>query len=169
MTPGLLHLGLVACAQGNYERATALLEEGLALSRELGDLLDVGWSLRGLADVAREQGAFDRSMELYRTSVTLHRERDYLPGLLESLVGLARLAMRRRQSGRAVRLFAAVKTLRDGLGRPPLPVERVRLDEEIAALRARLDEETFMLAWAEGQSLQLDGAIAAAIALGSDE
>ena len=159
MTPALNHLGLVACAAGDYERATALLEEGLALSRELGDLLDTGWSLRALADVAREQGAHDRAMELYRASVTLHRERDYLPGLAESLVGLARLAMRRSQPERGVRLFAAVTTLRDGMGRPPLPVERARLDEEIASLRAQLCDETFTRVWAEGQALPLDRAI----------
>ena len=160
MTPGLNHLGLVACAQGDFERATALLEEGLALSRELGDLLDVGWSLRGLADVARERGEYDRAMELYRDSVALHREREYLVGLGQSLVGLARLAMRRDQSERAVRLFAAVTTLRDGMGRPPLPVERAKLDEEIASLRARLGDEAFAMVWAEGQMLPLDSAIA---------
>jgi non-specific serine/threonine protein kinase len=51
------------------------------------------------------------------------------------------------------------------MGRPPLPVERARLDQEIATLRARLGDEYFAMVWEEGQTLPLDRAIACGLDL----
>jgi tetratricopeptide (TPR) repeat protein len=52
----LRELGLVQREQGNFERATILFEEGLALHRASGDRVSMALELLGLSDVARDQG-----------------------------------------------------------------------------------------------------------------
>jgi predicted ATPase/DNA-binding CsgD family transcriptional regulator len=50
------HLAALALANGDYARATALLEENLALSREAGNQTALCWALGGLAELACLQG-----------------------------------------------------------------------------------------------------------------
>ncbi len=50
------HLAALALAHGDSARATALLEENLALSREAGNLTALCWALAGLAELAGLQG-----------------------------------------------------------------------------------------------------------------
>ena len=51
-------------AQGDYEAARALLEESLAIFRELGDKRGIAWSLIGLAEVAQAQGDPEKARAL---------------------------------------------------------------------------------------------------------
>jgi predicted ATPase len=67
-------LGDVAGIRGDYERATELLEDALALHRESGDARDVAWSLAILAKVVVAQGDFERAKELYEEGLALSRE-----------------------------------------------------------------------------------------------
>ncbi len=49
------------------------------------------------------------------------------------------------------------------IGAPLPPVDRRRYDVAIADIRAQLDEPTFAAAWAEGQAMTLEQAIAYAL------
>jgi DNA-binding NarL/FixJ family response regulator len=62
----------------------------------------------------------------------------------------------------AARLYGAASSLRTLLGAPLPPVERLSYQEYVAMLRAQLGEPAFGNAWAEGQALTLEEAIAEA-------
>ena len=59
MAAALGNLGLIARDQGDADVAEGYLEQSLALWRELGDRVGIGWALTGLAMVARAQGRLD--------------------------------------------------------------------------------------------------------------
>ncbi len=48
-----------------------------------------------------------------------------------------------------------------------LPADRRQLDQHLGAVRARLGEPAFASAWAEGEALTVDEAVAASLELGA--
>src|SRR5260370_19047150 len=60
----------------------------------------------------------------------------------------------------AVRLLAAAAALRDSLGAPLPPVCRADYERFLVAARAKLGEQAFVVAWAEGQSMTWEQALA---------
>jgi predicted ATPase/class 3 adenylate cyclase/Tfp pilus assembly protein PilF len=71
----LVSLGHVALNREDYERATQLFEESLALSREKRDTWGVALSLMGQAIVSHDRGDSQRATELFEESMDLLRER----------------------------------------------------------------------------------------------
>ena len=67
---------------------------------------------------------------------------------------------------RAARLFGAAEALREKIAMPMDPQERVEYDQQVAALRGRMDEEAFTSAWREGRALNMEQAISYAISDG---
>jgi hypothetical protein len=70
----------------------------------------------------------------------------------------------RRQPERAARLFGAAEALHEAIGKPLPPFLRADYDRDVAAVHAQLDDATFDAAWAAGQALSLEQAIAEALA-----
>ena len=64
-------LGNVACAQGSYGRATALLKEALVLFQELSDKQGIAYGLESLARVACAQGQPERGTRLCAAAATV--------------------------------------------------------------------------------------------------
>jgi len=62
----------------------------------------------------------------------------------------------------AARLWSAAEALRHTIGAPLAPAERLFYEPRRAAVRARVNETTFRAAWAEGQAMPLEQAIACA-------
>jgi predicted ATPase/class 3 adenylate cyclase len=67
-------LGEAARLRGEHERATALIEESLAVHREAGDSRGIAWSLGSLANAAADRGDHERANELYEEGLALSRE-----------------------------------------------------------------------------------------------
>ena len=87
-------------------------------------------------------------------------DRRFIAGCLSGLAAVAAP----RQPERAARLFGAADALREAMGSPQLrTVEHRSYDDDMAALRAHLDEETFAAAWADGQAMAMERAIACAL------
>ncbi len=74
--------------------------------------------------------------------------------------GLAFVVAEQGETSWAVRLLAAAAALRDSLGAPLPPVSRADYERCVAAARAQLGEQAFALAWAEGQSMTWEQALA---------
>jgi class 3 adenylate cyclase len=66
--------GMFAWHRGDYEQATALHAEALALSREPGDERTVGYALRNLGEVAQHRGEYRRAAKLGMESLSVFRE-----------------------------------------------------------------------------------------------
>ena len=67
------------------------------------------------------------------------------------------------QPERAVRLFGAAAALLDTLKASLAPADRNDYERTVATLRAQLGTQRFTAAWADGQALTLEQAIAYAI------
>jgi len=85
-------LALVLTEQGAYARATALCEECLAMTRELGDVEGSGVALLSLADVARDQGDAARVRAYGEESLALFQELGHPWAIGFSLNDLAQAA-----------------------------------------------------------------------------
>ncbi|MGE5378341.1 MAG: hypothetical protein ACM3XO_25055 [Bacteroidota bacterium] len=72
---------------------------------------------------------------------------------------MAFIAKAREQGERAVKLMSAAEALRDASRSPRTPKEEIEYDRELAGLRLGMDENTFTLLWAEGQSMSMDQAV----------
>ncbi len=162
------HLGLVAFRQGDYTRATALYMESAPLFREVGDKRGVAWNRLRLAYVVQAQGDCAQATMLYKESIVLCWELGDRLCIAYSLEGLARVAtapdttlLVREQ---AARLDGAATALRRVIGAPLAPNERADYDNTVADLRAVLGEAAFEAAWAEGEAMSVEQAVAAALA-----
>ena len=76
---------------------------------------------------------------------------------------MAWLAVAEGQPARAARLGGAAEALREALGAALHPVLHPGHDQAVQAMRAALGEEAFAAAWAEGQALPLEEAVALAL------
>jgi predicted ATPase len=159
----LNNLGEVAYAQGDYGRATVLYEESLALRRELSDKGGIALSLRNLGNVAYEQGDYGRARALHEESLALCREIGNKYNAAYCLEGLAAVVCAQGQPERGARLLGAAAALRAGIGTPLPPSERAAQERTVATARAALGEDAFAAAWAKGQTMPLEQAIAYAL------
>jgi tetratricopeptide (TPR) repeat protein len=149
--------------QGDYDRAIALLEEGLALQRALGDKGGIASSFANLAEIARYRSDYARATTLYKESLALYRDLGDRNRIVDCLEGLAVVAGAKQQAARAARLFGAAEVLRESIGMPVSPSDSADFDRNVAAARAQLDEAAFAAAWAAGRALPLEQAIVEAL------
>jgi predicted ATPase/DNA-binding CsgD family transcriptional regulator len=68
--------GHLAWSQGDLDRAQALREESLALSRQAGDKREIANALNGLGIVTRRRGNFEAARDLHEEALTVSRELD---------------------------------------------------------------------------------------------
>jgi hypothetical protein len=145
-----------------------VLEEGLALFRELGEKEGIAASLRNLGNVAYMQGDNERAAVLLHEALLLSRDigardvvaRDVVAVGLEQV---AWLAVARGQPERAARLAGAAEAVREALGVPLLLEQRAGHTQAVQAARSALGEEALATAWTTGRALALEEAIALAL------
>jgi non-specific serine/threonine protein kinase len=115
----------------------------------------------------QDQGDYARALVLYQESLALARLIENKEHIACCMVGLGGVAGALRQAERAARLLSAAETLLDtiGLSLAAWPEVRADFDRYVAVPRVHLSEEAFAAAWAEGQALTLDQAVAEALAV----
>jgi tetratricopeptide (TPR) repeat protein len=156
-------LGSMARLLGDQARARRLFAEAAGLMRP-GDpgLWPSQWIYP--ADLATDEGAYDEAGDLYRLALRHYRQLGSQPGLSFVVQRLGMLAIRMGNEHRGVRLVAATHDIGEGVLRvhaPELPHERrAALDRACAAL----GEAAFAAAWAAGEALTLEEAVAEALA-----
>jgi DNA-binding CsgD family transcriptional regulator len=158
----LTNLGMIRLSRGDVERAKELCEESLARRKTLVDKGGCAHTLTILGRIGLIQGDAERATACYQESLTLRQETGEKEGIATALEGLAAVAGMQGQPVRAVRLSGAASSLRILLGAPLTPIDRSSYELTVAAVRAVLDEPTFLNAWTEGQAMPLVEAIAEA-------
>jgi non-specific serine/threonine protein kinase len=164
----LRHLGLIARWRGEYERAAALLREAViaAEAQPRGAYRRAVNVVEGLAHLGRAaylQGDSPQAETAFRDALGVIRE-TRLGGqsLTDWLDGLAALEGARGQSARAAQLFGAAEAQWRASGAIRFAPDRPAYERELATVRAALHEEAFVAAWAEGQALSWEQAVALA-------
>jgi tetratricopeptide (TPR) repeat protein len=161
---GIAHLhsslGDVATARGDYEQARMLYSEGLAVFRTLGEQLGIADLLQGQGRVAYYQGDYERSRAHYREGLLLQRDLSGKLGAIAILEGLALVTAAEDQPQCAALLWGAAAARRETIRAPLAPKERAEQEQATATLRGALGEEAYADAWAVGQAMGLEEAIA---------
>jgi predicted ATPase/class 3 adenylate cyclase len=98
------------------QRATTLIEQSLALLREMGDTGSIASALSDLALVAFEQDDYEKAAALYNDSITLLRELDDSYHIAWALGGLGLVAQKMPDEKQAAALFEESLALRRELG-----------------------------------------------------
>lgn len=178
----LTHLAGTATQEGEIPLARALRTESAAIARAIGERSMLAVALTGLAVLARIEAKLDATASYLKQALTVAAELGYPYQVLPLLTELAGTAALTGVHARAARLFGAVaalqvatatddhdlvqqvSALRGSLGGWPqgAPAQHTGL----LMSRKSLGDEAFASAWAEGQSLSLEQAIA--YALGPD-
>lgn len=159
----LMNCGNARRALGDVNRGAALYEESLALARDLGDKQVVAMVLANLASIRHESGDRAGAAEYYTESIRLGRELDAQWLVSYGLEGIATLTATSSDLAIAAQVFGASAMLRDVIQVPLAPNESAAQVETIAGLRAGLGEAAFASAWAAGQRMTPEEAIAMAL------
>jgi hypothetical protein len=152
-------LGEVALTQGDPSAARRLLEQSLALYREIGGRVGSAHVLGLQGRVALLEGDAEQAAQLYAASLRIMWELSNRLGVASRLEGWAEVALAQDRPTRVARLCAAAAALREAIGAPQWPIQRARFDRTVAAARAQVDEAAFAAAWEEGRALPLEQVI----------
>jgi tetratricopeptide (TPR) repeat protein len=148
---------------GQRERAGALAEENLCRARSIGSEPLEAHALVELALYAREEGQADESLELLRRAVPILRDLGDVQGLLDGLSRFASVRAQARCPELAARLLSGSLALYEHVGLE-VPLYQAKRDEvTLGLIHEQLDEAALAEAWARGQALTLDEALALAL------
>jgi hypothetical protein len=136
------------------------------LNRAVGEQWAVAATLNDLGRLVLALGDVDSAQACYGESIALSRPSGACYNIAYGLEGLAAVALRRGWPHGAARIFRAAATLRDAAALPLAPIERPAYQCLEVALRDALGEADLERAWAEGQALTLEQAIAEALDTG---
>jgi predicted ATPase/class 3 adenylate cyclase len=159
----LLRLGDLDRLDGEFERAAARYREALALFLELGEDLEVASALHKTGQVVLRAGEVARASGLFRESLEIQYGRSNQQGIVECLAALAGAATAALEWERAAILFGSATALLERLGAPISPADRTVWQEQEAALRMRMEPQAWAAAWARGQGLTAEEAVALAM------
>ncbi|RIK44641.1 MAG: hypothetical protein DCC55_01895 [Chloroflexi bacterium] len=155
--------GIIARHQGDEQAAAAFFAQCLSVARDAGLQWFVALAYQDLGFLALQRGDDAGAMAHFRTSL----ERSAALGKRENLMSLSGcvgVAAKQGQLERAARLCGAVEALYASLDRRFRPLQQADYDHVTAAVRARRHEPSVSAAWAQGQAMSLDEAIAFALA-----
>jgi tetratricopeptide (TPR) repeat protein len=159
MAWSLNHQGDVARAQGDVPAARLVYEQGLEIFRAQNDGPGVATSLLDLGRLASEEGDHVRAQTLFAESLRLSRQLGRKWDVAGVLEEMARSAARQGAWERALRLAGAATSLRERIGAPLAPTEKVRLDADLDPARRVLPGAAATTAWMRGWATSPDEAI----------
>ncbi|MCJ7626131.1 MAG: LuxR C-terminal-related transcriptional regulator [Anaerolineaceae bacterium] len=145
--------------------ARIAIEESLSISREIGDEIRQVINLYYLGWILFDEGFTEPAQDKFKESLSLEVSLGYIKEWAAArLSALATTAEALDQTRRAIVLLSAAENMFNRRGLYPQRAE----SPTYRKTRSHLDEETFETAWAEGQVMTPDEAIAYALE-GKDE
>jgi two-component system cell cycle sensor histidine kinase/response regulator CckA len=161
----LNHQGHAAQLRREYGRAQQLHQKSLAVFHEqLGEKsTGVMWAYQGLGETALGQGDSTTARKSLSANLQLSCELGARIMIAWCLAGLGSAAALDEEPGRAARLWGASKQVRAALGCRPAPAARATYERLLTLASSKLGEGTFAAAWAAGEALSPEQAIAEAL------
>ncbi|HZJ22781.1 MAG TPA: hypothetical protein VFD54_05690, partial [Anaerolineales bacterium] len=122
----------------------------------------MGWSLGGLADVARLRADYKRATGMFKESLSLYQSSGNKFGPPFSMEALGLVAVALGNAKRAARLWGAASSWREAINEPLPPIYQRDYAPSINQARTQLGEKAYASAWSEGHALSPEQAIALA-------
>jgi MalT-like TPR region len=156
----LYALGNIERLEGNYGNAREMLSQALALSQEYGLIKDSQLTLGYLAKVDCSLGNYHQAALRMEQALKTRANMDtYQEIYLENLEAIIIYAFAVQKNSRAAQLWGAVEAYRQSKEMVRYPVDAAEIEPIRQGLQARLGEEGFAEAYAQGQSLTLEQAV----------
>lgn len=155
--------GFLAAYNGQYEEARDLFEKAMLAFQDVGAHFNVLLNKSNLAHLERQFGHHQQALERYRESIIGFRDVGQLGAVAHQLECFGFLAMVHDQNERALKLFAAANALREKVDSPMTSEEQMYFDEQIKALRQKMDAQQLDRIWANGRALTMEGALELAL------
>jgi hypothetical protein len=152
-------LAQLAFYRGDMPEAQKHADLMLDLHKEMGDQLGITGHQSEMAHIWRQLGNYKEALALYRETLLEWQKIGHRGAVAHQLECFAFIARALEQGERGVKLMSAAEALRTASHSLRTPKESNEYDRELAGLRAGLDEKTFDLLWAEGQSMDMEQAI----------
>jgi len=156
----LLHLAQVERLRGDPAAATACAAHGLELAEYIGHCGLIARACHQLGRIAATGGDWAAAEQLAHKALAAQAERGDRVDIPDSLDALADVAAGLESQQEAARLLGAASRARADLGLARWKIDEVRADQLAQWLRDTIGDEAVASAWAEGEALTLDGAIA---------
>jgi len=155
-------LGCLAQMRGDFDQAESLYAEGLVLFREAQKHWWVANSLLNKGQMMQERNEQARAREIYREGLVVSYNLGDLSWIGASLEKIAWSEAAYGQLRQAALLFAAADALFQSAGYVLEVPERPGHEKYLSLVLNGLDPAEFAAAWAEGQALTLEQAVAEA-------
>jgi predicted ATPase len=162
----LNHLGDVARERGDLAEARRMYQQGADTFRVNGDRWGMGRSFADLGHLACAQSDLADASVLLEEALRIFLELGHQRGIAKVLEEFAGLAARAGETERALTLAGAAAALRQTLGAPRRPRDKVRLDEVLDVAWHQQDDAAAGAHWTAGSSMALDDAIRYALTNG---
>jgi predicted ATPase len=162
----LEELAQVESGEGNVDRARPLFEEGLAIQRRMNNQRGIAGALVRFGDFLADHGDRAAAQAMHVEALGIYRAVGDRANVTESLESFAVLAARAGQAMRALRLAGSAAAKRETIESRVGPARGRWIDEVLQPIRQGLEESVAAAAWAEGQAMTLEEAVAYAIAEG---
>jgi len=116
--------------------------------------------LNAQGDLAQEQGDYMAAASLYEEGLAVARKVGGMQSIARCAEGLAQVAAAQGQAGRALRLAGAAARVRQTIGAPLFAADQERLLRRLRHAQQKLGEQGSSAAWAEGQTMSVERALA---------
>jgi tetratricopeptide (TPR) repeat protein len=150
----------VAHKQGDRVRARQLLDEELAIARLTWANDRITWALYGLAELDWAESQMEQGYAALAEGLNLAYRDGSRQFLAYGLLVAAEHSADISALARAIRLFGAAERI---IPRLRFEWDEIRVghfQQSLAATRAAMEPEAFAAAWAEGQAMTLEEAVA---------
>ena len=155
--------GEVARAQGLYDEARGYYIESERILREIGDTGDLARLVHTLGYINQHEGHLTQATERFLESLAMFQKVGNQRGIAECLAGLSGLLAQQGRPEEGVQLLAAAAATQDITGAAWWPADRVEIERNANAMRAALDDASFVRAQEAGRKMTMDEAVAFAL------
>jgi DNA-binding CsgD family transcriptional regulator len=152
----------ISIATGDLDRAIELGEQGLAMSKNRGELWVRGFVLAFLAQANWLRGDRPRAEALAREAAVCKHALDDRNGLTIALGTLAWMAAERGQIERAATLLGSSQRVRDETSLSLLELFRPQHERSVSIILKGIGQKAFDAAFARGRAMTIDEGVAIA-------
>jgi predicted ATPase len=140
-----------------------MLEQSVAIFREIGDDWSLSGALDSLALIAFDEDASDQARLLWAECGRIALRLAEQGIAMYALDGMARVAVKSASYGQGLGLHAVAARLRRETGQTPMPDEQASVNASIAAARQALGDREADRVWRENSELGFMDALSAAL------
>jgi len=159
-----LGMGMAESAQGNYEEARQLFEDGLRIFERIENKNFQTAMKSELGHIARHTGDLEQAREIYQKTLASWQDLGNRAAISHQLECFGFLAIADEYPQRAARLLGASEALREQTRSIMTDHELVEYDQAILRLRSMLIPEELNSLWSKGRAMTMEEAIQLALA-----